>query len=285
MTSRIFEENPRATAIMNRVSEMAVLPHVVYKVLELSGSSDSSTTEMEEAIVVDPGFSSRLLSMANSAYYGLPKKVTSIREALMYLGFKSVRQLAMTVGVYDMFVGKNDKESLRKRAWWRHSVDTAVCAKWLAIRFGKVSADDAYTCGLLHYMGKSLLDRYGQEDYGKVEFLIEKGGDPLDCEQALYGCTHIDVGQMAARKWGFPEELVSGLDYRSLPWPDEPHGKYRAMVAVATQIAEITLAGAEHDGHNLCAWALELLEIPDDRQLECIEGGVKAIAAAAQMQV
>ena len=285
----IYDQNPRVTAIMNRVNELAVLPHVVYKVLELSGSNDSSATEMEQAIVVDPGFSSRLLTMANSAYYGLPKKVTSIKEALMFLGLKSVRQLAMTVGVYDMFVGETDRESLRRRQWWRHSVDAAVCAKWLANHTNSLPPDDAYTCGLLHYMGKSLLDRFGGEDYSKVEGLIAMGRDEFDCELAFFGCTHIEVGQFAARKWGFPEELVSGLDYTSLPWPNEPHLKHRAIVAISCQIALHALAGSRNstqvENDSLCAWALEALGLADTQQLECLEGGMTAISAAAQLQM
>lgn len=284
-----YDPNPRVTAIMNRVNELAVLPQVVYKVVELSGSNESSASEMEQAIVVDPGFSSRLLTMANSAYYGLPRKVTSIKEALMFLGYKSVRQLAMTVGVYDMFVGKTDRESLRKRQWWRHSVDTAVCAKWLAEHTKTLPPEDAYTCGLLHYMGKSLLDRFGGEDYSKVEGLIAMGRNEFDCEQAFFGCTHIEVGQFAARKWGFPEELVSGLDYNSLPWPGEPHLKYRATVAVSCQIAQLALEGAANskqaESEGLCAWALEALDISDDRQAEFLEGGVGAVSAAAQLQM
>lgn len=285
----IYDQNPRVTIIMGRVNELAVLPHVVYKVLELSGSNDSSTVEMERAIVVDPGFSSRLLTMANSAYYGLPKKVTSIKEALLFLGFRAVRQLAMTVGVYDMFVGKTDRDSLRRRAWWRHSVDTAVCAKWLAQEFRALPPDDAYTCGLLHYIGKSLLDRFGGDDYGKIEALILQGSSDRDGERALYGCDHVEVAQVAARKWGFPEELVAGLDYVSPPTPDEPYLRHRACVALCSQIATFALGGEalqnEETPFELPKWALESLEIDEARSHECLDGGMRAIAAAAQLQI
>lgn len=285
----IYENNPRVTIIMGRVNELAVLPHVVYKVLELSGSNDSSTTDMERAIVVDPGFSSRLLTMANSAYYGLPKKVTSIKEALMFLGFKAVRQLAMTVGVYDMFVGKTDRDSLRRRAWWRHSVDTAVCAKWIANEYRELPPDDAYTCGLLHYIGKSLLDRFGGDDYGKIETLMAKGGSDRDCERTLYGCDHIEVAQVAARKWGFPEQLVSGLDYKSEPQEDEPHLKHRACVALCSMISTYAMGGSGNQDPEtpfaLPEWAMTALKLTEEQVPECLDGGMRAIAAAAQLQI
>src|SRR5688572_14825599 len=170
----LLNEEPNLEKLLARINEMPVLPHVVFKVMEISGSSEFPAAELERAIVVDPGFSSRLITLANSAYYGLPRKVTSVREAIGFLGFKAIRQLAMTVGVFDLFIGKNDKDSLRRRRWWRQSVDTAVCCKYVAERTKLVSADDAYTCGLLHFIGKTLLDRFGEDSYEKVELLQER---------------------------------------------------------------------------------------------------------------
>ena len=160
--------NERLARLTSRINEIAVLPHVVFKVLEISSSTDTPASAMEKAIIIDPGFSSKLLMLANSAYYSLPRKVSSIREATTFLGFKAVRQLAMTVGVFDLFVGKTDKESLRRRTWWRHSVDTAVCCRWLAAEAKSVSSEEAYTCGLLHYIGRTLLDRIGEANYEEV---------------------------------------------------------------------------------------------------------------------
>src|SRR5688572_28471606 len=160
-------ESPALDKLLARINEMPVLPHVVFKVMEITGGSEFPAVELENAIVADPGFSSKLITLANSAYYGLPRKVTSVKEAIGFLGFKAIRQLAMTVGVFDMFIGKNDKESLRRRSWWRHSVDTAVCARYLATRTRALPADEAYSAGLFHIMGKNLLDRFGEASYEK----------------------------------------------------------------------------------------------------------------------
>src|ERR1041385_5357658 len=115
--------------LLEKVDGLAVLPHVVFKVLEVSASEDAQPLELERAIIVDPGFSSKVLTLANSAFFGLPRRVTSIREAFLFRGFRSDRTLAPTMGTYDVFVAKADRESLRHRAWWRHSVDTAVACK------------------------------------------------------------------------------------------------------------------------------------------------------------
>lgn len=278
----LYAESDPISAIMGRVNEIAVLPHVVYKVLELSGSAESTATEMERAIVVDPGFSSRVLALANSAYLGLPKKVSSIKEAIMYCGFKNVRELAMTVGVYDMFVGKSDKESLRRRGWWRHSVDTAVCAKYVAAKVKTLPADEAYTCGLLHLIGKTLLDRFGGEDYVQVENLIAAGFDDVAAEREVYGCDHVAMVLAASRKWGFPEPLSEGLNYVDAPAPNDEYHLHRACVAVATEVAKHVIEGPAHP-LTVPTWALHVLNVDESNQQEILDGAVTAIGQAASI--
>lgn len=281
------DNNDSAAAILAKVNELAVLPQVVYKVVELSASTDTAATEIERAIVVDPGFSTKLLTAANSAYYGLPKKVTSVKEAIMFLGFKTVRQIAMTVGLYDMFVGKNDKESLRRRTWWRHSVDTAVCARWLAKETKSLAPDNAYTCGLLHYIGKTLLDRFGGEDYEFTKPMMEAGLTDIEAERELYGVDHVAIAIAAAAKWGFPEELLAGIAYTEPTAEDSEFPLHGACIAVASAIANRAVVGL-HDAdptHWMPEWATNRLGITTERYQSVIESGSRAISEAASLQI
>lgn len=277
--------NTRVDEIMAGVNEIAVLPHAVYKVMEISGLEDTSAAEIERAIIVDPGFSARILALANSAYMALPKKVTSIRDAIMFCGVKSVRELAMTVGVYDMFVGKGDKESLRRRGWWRHSVDTAVCAKYIAGRMRNVPPDEAYTCGLLHLMGKSLLCRFGGEDYEQVENLVDADFPLLEAEREVYGTDHIELAIAASYKWGFPAVIRSGMTYVEAPSIEEDHPKHRAIVALSNRIANFVIEGNQGDQRGVDAigapdWTLQILDLSSDNFKELVDGAVAAMASA-----
>jgi HD-like signal output (HDOD) protein len=270
--------------LLEKVDGLAVLPHVVFKVLEVSSSEDAPPLELERAIIVDPGFSSKVLTLANSAFFGLPRRVTSIREAILFLGFRQVRNLAMTVGTYDMFVGKSDKESLRRQAWWRQSVDTAVCCKWLSFFTRKAQPDDSYTCGLLHLIGKTLLDRFGNGDFDRVTIMRDAGVPELEAEVRIYGCHHIDVALGAAKRWGFPEALVSGLDYMTPPNEEDPNSNQRACTALATAIASIAQIRRDSQTDTvdwtLPQWALDLLGIEPERVNMAVEQGIGAIAAA-----
>jgi HD-like signal output (HDOD) protein len=280
-----FADHSPLDAIMSRVNEIAVLPHVVYKVLELSGSADSSAAEMERAIVVDPGFSSRILALANSAFMGLPKKVSSIKEAILYCGLKNVRELAMTVGVYDMFVGKSDRESLRRRGWWRHSVDSAVIAKHLATEVRVLAPDEAYTCGLLHLIGKSLLDRFGGEDYQQVDNLIDAGFADVIAEREVFGVAHHELAMAAAAKWGFPAALFEGLNYVDAPHSDDSFQSHRAAVAISTRIAKYVIDGkaGKQQSLELPNWALQNLSMSAENTPQILEGAILAVGQASVM--
>lgn len=269
------QNNQALEELLLRVNEVAVLPHAVYKILEISGSESAAVSELEKAIVVDPGFSTRLLSHANCAFYGLPKRVTSIKEAVMFLGFKTIRQMAMTVGFFDLFAGKTDKESLRRRAWWRNSIDTAIVSRWIAMETKKVSADEAYTIGLLHMIGKTILDRSQPGAYDEVESLVNSGMSVIGAEDNVYGCNHVEVAMGACSKWGLPDSLVKPLNYVQPVDETHPHAKLIACNALgnAISIAAVEGAGTEHP-----TWALSLLGIDESEDESWIQRGIEYLA-------
>jgi len=273
--------NDTLEKVVNRIDEIAVLPHVVYKVLELSATTDTAASELERAIVIDPGFSTRLLTLANSAFYGLPKRVTSIREAVTFLGFKQIRQLAMTVGFFDMFVGKNDRESLRRRAWWRHSIDTAVCCRYLAQQTRALPPDEAYTCGLLHFIGKPILDRFQPGGYDQVEALVASGASVRAAEQSVFGCDHVQVALAACKKWRLPETLLDGIDYDRSEEEDVP--KASAVVAVGSAMAHSIVDGPAAD--PIPDWALLNLSYSPDQADDLIERATEVLASAQSLSL
>ncbi|MFW5698192.1 MAG: HDOD domain-containing protein [Fimbriimonadaceae bacterium] len=275
------------SAVLDASKDLAVLPQVVFKIMELTDSAASSAGQMERAIVVDPGFSAKVLRQANSAYYALPRKITSIREAIVFLGFKSVRQLAMAVGVFDMFVGKNDRESLRRRAWWRHSLDTAVCCRVVADMLPGVDPDEAYTCGLLHYIGKPLLDRFNPKSYEKVQVLLEAGAGDVQAETAVFHCHHGQVSEAITHKWGFPEMLVGGMNYLAEPDPQDESGDLRATTALSDKISLGCQSGFldEDIVEMLPAWTVERLKLTPEKLPVLVARGQGAIEAAAKMSI
>ncbi|MHB8637355.1 MAG: HDOD domain-containing protein [Fimbriimonadaceae bacterium] len=270
--------------VMSCVGDLAALPHVIFKVLEISAeSADTAGIEMERAIVIDPGFSSRILIHANSAAYGLPRKLVSIKEAIAFLGYRAIRNAAMTVGVFDLFIGKNDRASLRRRMWWRHSLDSAVCGRWLSRELKVAYPEEAYTCGLLHLLGKTLLDKLGTPDYAQVEALIESGVDSIQAEIEVFGVDSVTLASGAASRWGLPQDLVQGLRYAA-PSEDGPTPPLCALTAIADFIAGCATDGwdANLEDERIPGWALMILNVSADKFDSLVHGGLAVIASSSR---
>lgn len=267
--------------ILAQVKDLAVLPQVVFKIMESTANTDTSAIDLERNIQVDPGFSTKVLQMANSAYFALPRRITSIRDAVQFLGFKAVRQIAMSAGVFDLFVGKTDKESLRRRAWWRHSLDSANCAKWIAGHYHSLNAEEAYTAGLLHLIGKTIMDRFDSERYNVVLAGMEQGIPELFAESHFFGCNHSEVAYRICLQWGLPEELCEAVGYAEAP-QNVDGATTKACVAVGHVIADLATHGRP-EGTDLNSlfpvWATSSLGMTEHIS-DWVDTGIAAIAAA-----
>lgn len=228
----------QAQMIVHKVKELAVLPQVVHQIIHLTNNPNASARDLERLIGLDQGMSMRVLNTVNSAYYGMPRKIGSIKDAVVLLGFKSVRHIAMTASVFDLFVGKTDRQNLRRGKWWRHAVDTALCCRLIASQVADLSPDEAYTLGLLHDVGKPLLDRYSGQPYEAVEALVAQGVSELEAERTVYQTDHAEVGEVVCLHWGFPEKLAYAIGEHHA---DEPQGlmdaRMTALVALGNAIA------------------------------------------------
>lgn len=271
--------------VLDRTTDIAALPQVVFKITEMSASLDTSAATLERTITVDPGFTTKLLAKVNSAAYALPKKLTSIKEAVAFIGLRGVRELALTIGVFDMFLGKTDEESLRRRAWWRHSIDTAVVARLVANSTG-ADGEEAYTAGLLHAIGKTALDRFDPASYAKVMALMEKGVVDWQAEQVVFGADHLKMSQALGNKWGLPAQIVNALDYVSEPESGMVGAETRAAVAIGEKISRMVLKGmssSDMEAHHLPDWATQLLKIESGHTENLFRKGQEEIAKAASL--
>lgn len=251
--------------IMSRIKELGVLPQVVHRIINLTNDPNANARDLERLISIDQGMSTRVLNTVNSAYYGMSRKIGSIKDAVVLLGFKTVRQLAMNASVYDLFVGKTDHQNLRRGKWWRHSIDTALCCRLIASQTPNLCPDEAYTLGLLHDIGKPLLDRYGGEPYEQVEALVAQGYSEQTAEHQVYGTDHAEVGYLASLHWGFPEKLAYAIGQHHADHPEglmEPH--LTALVVLGNAVAH-WLRTPEHDEDTflfeLPEWVYQMLHL------------------------
>jgi putative nucleotidyltransferase with HDIG domain len=276
--SAVPQHRTALDTIVDKAGDVSVLPQVVYKVIELTGKPSVAAIDVERVVSVDPGFSTRVLQLVNSAYYCLPKQVSSIKDAVMFIGFNHIRQLAMTIGAFDLFLGKKDKASMRRRVWWRHSLDTAAAARALAGEYPDANPEEAHAAALLHDLGKSLLDRYAEVPYDEVEALIAKGTSGLEAEKLATGTDHAEAGKAVAQNWRFPSLLVESIGHHHVPGPDMDHPQVCALVAVANAFAHVIEDEDQRDPFDAVPeWASLVLSMDRDTALRLFEASAEAV--------
>ncbi len=229
--------------ILDGAGELASLPQIVMRVIDMTADPKATPVDLERVIGMDQALAAKLLTLANSSYYGLPRRISSLREAVVFLGFKTLRNMAMTITTFNLFLGRSDAESLVRRAVWRHSVDTAQCAKAImallpAAVQEEVGSDQAYTGALLHDIGKMALDTSRHALFTALVGLAESKGvrySALEPQAMPFG--HGEIGAALAARWNLPPMLSEAVAFHHTPRAAELNPKLTATVCLANEIA------------------------------------------------
>lgn len=201
-------------ALMNMPTALPVVPKVVHTLIQTFEREDVSIDEVARCIGADPGLSAKLLRLANSPYYRTPRRIQGVDDAILLLGFSTVRTLVLGAGLTRAFTRM---EGLDLPSFWRHSLRTAVAARWLAKPL-QHSPDLAFTTGLMHGLGL-LVMRAGMPDLMRE---MDTRAAPLDearieVERATLGYAYSDVGAALMTRWHFPEVFATAI--RAMPDP------------------------------------------------------------------
>ena len=183
--------HPDLEARLSKIKDLATLPVVANNVIQITRNPKSSALEVAKAIAQDPALVTKVLKMANSALYGFPQKITTISHAIVILGFANIRNIVLTASIFDMFPAKKSGNQFDREGFWEHSLATGIAAKLLAKQAGIKNVEEAFIWGLLHDLGKLVLDTYFNAEFSEVAALV-KQKDLLirDAEQQLLGFDH-----------------------------------------------------------------------------------------------
>ena len=196
--------------IVERIDLLAPIPAIASQIITKSEDPDSSLSEIADLIVNDPALTANLLKICNSAYFGLPRKVESVKDAVAWVGLDQIVELVLTNSVSDNFKKGLEGYGLGEGELWRHAVTSAHVAKSLAHRFG-VSQNKhlIYTAALLKDIGKLILGRFVAFSAEKINILVHSQGYSFnDAEKNVIGMNHEELGAMVGEKWSFSEKQI-----------------------------------------------------------------------------
>ena len=219
--------------ILSKSDSLPSIPGAAVKLLSLLDDPESSVSEIEEILKYDPGLTANVLKLSNSAYFGLPQKIGSVKQAILVMGSKRLTQLVMASCVHALMDRPITGYELPKGEFWRHSVAVSVTAELLVKELNIPSVDIIFTAALLHDLGKIVMDEFVHEDYILIQEQIQNGLSFETAEQKVLGTNHAEIGAKILEKWSFPEEIVLAVQHHHLPDTANPKSSLVDIVHVA----------------------------------------------------
>jgi HD-like signal output (HDOD) protein len=235
--------------IVAKTTDLPTIPAAAIKVMRETQSSSSSAASVAKIIVTDQALSARVLRLANSAYYGLSRRIVDLPEAVVVLGMKSVKNLALVAGTYPWMQRPVTGYCLGPAEMWRHAFGTAVASQIIARVSGKASEDVSFTAGLLHDLGKVALSVWIENKMGAI--LLYAGREEIsfdEAERRVLGYDHCQVGYHLATNWNLPEELCEAALHHHTPSQATMHHGIVDCVHVGDYICSAMGFGLGGDG-------------------------------------
>ncbi len=236
-------------SILRRVDGVPPLPAAVTQLRSLAEDMDADIGEMARVISMDQALTGRILRVANSAFYGLSRRIVTVSHAIVILGFREVRNLAIGLSLVAFKLGKKDNLPLEPEDFWRHSLAVGSAARLLGKYFHLGEPEEAFVAGLIHDIGKLIFMEYFPEQYADVLQAASTGGKPLYLvEREQLGITHAEVGRKLCEHWNIPPALArvaASHHAAEFSSKDDIAGAIRIANSLA-KLADIGSSGDEH---------------------------------------
>jgi putative nucleotidyltransferase with HDIG domain len=261
---------PDAKMIRDAIEKIHSIPQVVFKILRMVREGRYSFKELASEVKQDQVISAKLLKLCNSAFFGRRIIADSIDRVLVMLGEKQLIQTIMSVSFEDFFTGNIRGYSQCKGGLFNHAVGAAMICENLARKSECVAPDIAYTAGLLHDIGKVVLDQHMGRAYPFFYSKTQLENEELiKAEREIFGITHDEAGAMLARQWSLPENLFDAIKNHHNPENAEKERVLSSVVYLADLIMSRFLVGqelerldAEHVKKSLCNIGLNRIKFP-----------------------
>ncbi len=210
---------------------------------------ESSAAQIEDVLKYDPGLTANILKLTNSAYFGIPSKVSSVKQAIVLLGWKRLFQLVMTMCMSTVMKKPVPGYDLPHGEPWRHSVAVSVAAELVVKALKIPGVDEIFTGALLHDVGKLVLGDFVQDELQQIEAMVSKGIAFEVAEFIVLGTDHAQIGARILKKWSFPEALVNAVNWHHDPEACENHCISSDIVHIANIVG--LMIGSGKDGNGL----------------------------------
>jgi putative nucleotidyltransferase with HDIG domain len=203
--------------ILSRIKSFPSMPATGAKMLRMLEDPETTVDEIEDVLRHDPGLTGNVLRLANSAYFGIPSKVASTRQAVLLLGLKKLIQLVIASCVNAVMDKPVPGYNMPPGDLWRHSIAVSIASEALVKDKKNIEAEDIFTPALLHDIGKLILGHFVKEEQEAIEKIANSGVPYVVAENMVLGTDHAEVGAQILTQWSFPRDVIDAVRWHHDP--------------------------------------------------------------------
>jgi len=227
--------------IINRLEDLPTLSPVAERLIRMTLDEESSFQDVARIIEMDQALTARVLKVANSAFYGMSRKIATVKEALFILGFDAVKSIVLSISVIDLFRKGKERNRFNVEKFWLHCLACAICAKSIALKEKHSNPEEAFVAGLLHDIGKLVLFKLDEDFDRAVKLAEEKDITIIEAEREVFDIDHTIVGKWIVERWQFSPKIKEAIWLHHYP-----------MYELAEESESSLLASIVHVSDTLC---------------------------------
>ena len=237
--------------LLSSIRNLPSIPIVMFEVSKLLNNPNTSASELGKMIGKDQGLVAKILTVANSPLYGLPRRVSTIEFAIVILGFEHIKNIVIALSMVEAFK-KDGLKNWDSKTYWNHSILTASIAKKIADDLYLPKSGEAFTAGLLHDLGISIIQRYFNKEFNLINELVDNQQMRyLKAEEQILGLTHQEIGKFLISRWNLPSSLGDVICNHHYPSRSEENKVIASIIHLADYMTQYLNTGGFYWDENI----------------------------------
>ena len=252
--------------VARRIDEISTLPTVALRVMEIAGNPSAGPVDLKSVVESDSALCERVLRCVNSAAFSLQRNVANLEQAIAFIGFNRLRDLAIAATISDLFRSSPSVATYDRAGLWRHVAATGICARMIAVRTRARGFEDAFLAGLLHDLGIILMDQHCNDSFKQIILSLTSERTLSEVELKYLGWDHTELGREVGRHWRLPKTVLQCMRHHHAP-ENAPLQEDDILHCVALANLVVTLKGYSSVGIDLiglCKQSLDVLQLSKD---------------------
>jgi len=269
---------------VQRIKNLPTIPMIAQEILGVVSKDLTSVDKIEKIVENDPAISAKIMSVANSAFFGVTTPAKTLNSAIMRVGFDNVKNIALGISLMTVLGNGKQGKSIDYQRIFNHSITVGFVARIIAKKLKMSTSEEVLMDGLLHDIGFLVLNRYFPDNYLKVMTAFEKGEPLLDAEKVVLDFTHAEIGGWLAEQWKLPATVIDSTRYHHSPSLAKKNVKQIAVIHLADYIASNNILSAteRNPDYPLDEAAFEILGMSEDN-LRNIETEVSGLSFSGEI--